>query len=463
MNAPTPPWGGRFQETPDALLRRFSESVSFDRRLYRHDIRGSIAHATMLREAGLLSAEEEEEIVSGLRAIEEEIATGVFRWSTDWEDLHMNIERALITRTPAGAKLHTGRSRNDQIATALRLWLKEEIDSDREAVRALQRALVDWAERDCDVLLPGYTHLQRAQPVLLAHHLLAYVEMLSRDSDRLFESRRRTDVLPLGSGALAGSTLPLDRRRVAELLDFSDVAHNSMDAVSDRDFVVEYLSALALLGVHLSRFAEDLILWSTSEFGFVSLPEAFTTGSSLMPQKKNPDSLELVRGKAARLSGNLLSLLVLLKGLPLTYNRDLQEDKEPLFDSADTILGCLRILAALIPGIVVHRDRCEQAASDPGLLATDLVDWLVEHGMPFREAHHAVGRLIAFSESKNVPLSRLSAEEIAPVHPDLPEAWPLLWNPRAALERRQTEGSCRPTFVRKEIERWRRELHSEAS
>ncbi|MGD9896616.1 MAG: argininosuccinate lyase, partial [Candidatus Methylacidiphilaceae bacterium] len=380
MNSAIPPWGGRFQTTPDALLRRFSESVSFDWRLYRHDIRGSIAHATMLHEAGLLSAEEREEIVHGLRAIEEEIAQGTFPWSTDWEDLHMNIERSLIARTPAGAKLHTGRSRNDQVATALRLWVKDEIDSDREAIRAVQRVLVDWAERDASVLLPGYTHLQRAQPVLLAHHLLAYVEMLARDSERLYEGRRRADVLPLGSGALAGSTIPLNRRRVAELLHFSQVAPNSMDAVSDRDFVVEYLSALALLGVHLSRLAEDLILWSTSEFGFVSLPEAFTTGSSLMPQKKNPDALELVRGKAARLSGNLLSLLILLKGLPLTYNRDLQEDKEALFDSADTALGCLEIVAALIPGVVVHRERCEQAASDPALLATDLVDWLVNHG-----------------------------------------------------------------------------------
>ncbi|WP_018290660.1 argininosuccinate lyase [Verrucomicrobium sp. 3C] len=461
MNPSTSPWGGRFQETPDILLRRFSESVSFDRRLYRQDILGSIAHATMLHEAGLLGAEEREEIVRGLEAIQEEIDQGVFPWSTDWEDLHMNIERALIARTPAGAKLHTGRSRNDQVATALRLWLKEEIDADRAAIQAVQSALVDWAERELDVLLPGYTHLQRAQPVLLAHHLLAYVEMLSRDSDRLREGRQRADVLPLGSGALAGSTLPLDRRRTAELLHFSQVAHNSMDAVSDRDFVVEYLASLALLGTHLSRFAEDLILWSTSEFGFVSLPEAFTTGSSLMPQKKNPDSLELVRGKAARLSGNLLSILILLKGLPLTYNRDLQEDKEALFDSADTALGCLRILAGLIPGVVVHRERCEQAASDPMLLATDLVDWLAHHGMAFREAHHAVGRLVALAESRKVSLAKLSAEDVAPLHPNLPSEWNEIWSPRAAIERRQTEGSSRPSFVRAEIERWRRQLRSE--
>ncbi|MDD2676743.1 MAG: argininosuccinate lyase [Methylacidiphilaceae bacterium] len=461
MNPSLSPWGGRFQETPDVLLRRFSESVSFDQRLYRHDILGSIAHATMLHEAGLLGAEEREEIVRGLEAIQEEIAQGVFPWSTDWEDLHMNIERALIARTPCGAKLHTGRSRNDQVATALRLWLKEEIDTDREAIRAVQSALVDWAERDVDVLIPGYTHLQRAQPVLLAHHLLAYVEMLSRDSDRLREGRKRADVLPLGSGALAGSTLPLDRRRVAELLHFSQVARNSMDAVSDRDFVVEYLASLALLGAHRSRFAEDLILWSTSAFGFVSLPEGFTTGSSLMPQKKNPDPLELIRGKAGRLSGNLLSILMLLKGLPLTYNRDLQEDKEALFDSADTALGCLRTLAALIPGVVVHRDRCEQAASDPMLLATDLVDWLVNHGMAFREAHHAVGRLVALAESREVSLAELPAEDVAPLHPKLPCEWNEIWSPRAAIERRQTEGSSRPSFVRAEIERWRRELRSE--
>ncbi|QSR84047.1 argininosuccinate lyase [Methylacidimicrobium sp. B4] len=463
MNPSTSAWGGRFQEAPDALLKRFSESVSFDRRLYRQDILGSIAHATMLCEVGLLSIQEREEIVHGLREIEEEIARGTFPWSTDWEDLHMNIERALSARTPAGAKLHTGRSRNDQVVTGLRLWLREEIDADRKAIRAVQQVLIDWAERDSDVLIPGYTHLQRAQPVLLAHHLLAYVEMLSRDSERLTDARRRVDVLPLGSGALAGSTLPLHRQRVAELLHFSQVARNSMDAVSDRDFVVEYLAALALLGTHLSRLAEDLILWSTSEFGFVSLPEAFTTGSSLMPQKRNPDSLELVRGKAARLSGNLISLLVLLKGLPLSYNRDLQEDKEPLFDSADTILGCLQILAALIPGIVVHRDRCEQAASDPALLATDLVDWLVNHGIAFREAHHAVGRLVVRAEAQRVSLSELSSEEVAPLHPDLPGEWSRLWNPREAITRRQTEGSSRPSFVQAEIERWRRQWSGEPS
>ncbi|CAB4244652.1 Argininosuccinate lyase [Methylacidimicrobium sp. AP8] len=461
MNPAIPPWGGRFHDKPDALLKRFSESVSFDRRLYRQDIRGSIAHATMLQEAGLLSIQERDEIVRGLRQIEQEIEQGAFPWSIDWEDLHMNIERALTARTPAGAKLHTGRSRNDQVATSLRLWVKDEIDKDRKAIRAVQQALLDWAERDSDVLIPGYTHLQRAQPVLLAHHLLAYVEMLSRDSDRLRDARRRADVLPLGSGALAGSTLPLDRRRVAELLHFSQVARNSMDAVSDRDFAVEYLAALALLGTHLSRFAEDLILWSTSEFGFVSLPEAFTTGSSLMPQKRNPDVLELIRGKAARLSGNLLSLLTLLKGLPLTYNRDLQEDKEPMFDSADTILGSLQILAALIPGIVVHRDRCNRASSDPALLATDLVDWLVNHGVAFRDAHHAVGRLVALAESRNVALSELAPEDVAPLHPDLPAEWAQLWNPTAAIAKRRTEGSSRPSFVRAEIERWRREWSAE--
>lgn len=357
----------------------------------------------MLFEIGLLTQEEREAITEGLRQIEKEIDAGTFQWSLEREDVHMNIEAALTARVPAGAKLHTGRSRNDQVATDLRLWFKEEAARERAAIRLLQRALVAWARRDLDVVLPGYTHLQRAQPVSLAHHLLAYVEMLERDSGRLADAARRADVLPLGSGALAGSTLPLNRQRVAELLGFAAVSENSMDAVADRDFAVEYAAAAALCAVHLSRLAEDVILWASAEFGFVSLSDAYTTGSSIMPQKKNPDAAELVRGKTGRVVGNLVSLLTLLKGLPMTYNRDLQEDKERLFDTADTLFASLEVFAGMVDGAKARRENCRAAAADPLLLATDVAEWLVRQGMPFRQAHHVVGSAVGLAEKGDTP------------------------------------------------------------
>jgi len=451
-------WGGRFSEGAAPLLQRFSQSVSFDWRLYQHDIQGSIAHATMLQAIGILTAEEQASIVAGLKQIEAEIEAGKFEWSLEREDVHMNIEAVLTARVPAGAKLHTGRSRNDQVATDMRLWLKDEVVRDLKAVRNLQRALVAWAARDAAVVLPGYTHLQRAQPVTLGHHLLAYVEMLERDAGRLADAARRADVLPLGSGAIAGSTLPLDRALVAKLLGFAKVSENSMDSVSDRDFIVEYCAAAALAAVHLSRLSEDLILWSSAEFNFIRLPDAYTTGSSLMPQKKNPDVAELVRGKSGRMIGNLVSLLTLLKGLPMTYNRDLQEDKERLFDTADTLHGSLEILAAMLGGVVVKADVTRDAASDPLLLATDLADWLVKQGMPFRQAHHAVGAAVGLAEKQGLPLDKLSLADLQGISPLFTAEALSLFDLDRAFANRATAGSPHPDRVAAEVKRWSAKL-----
>lgn len=402
---------GRFKNRPDPIAEKFSRSVQFDQRLARHDLEGSRAHAAVLTKAGILSRKEAEEIRRGLDRIEKEILQGKFRWKDSLEDVHMNIESVLTARVPAGAKLHTGRSRNDQVATDLRLWLRETVRGDVAAIIALQWALVELGNRYREVILPGYTHLQRAQPVLLAHHLLAYVEMLERDQGRLLDAAKRADVLPLGAGALAGSTLKLDRNIARKLLRFRELSANSMDAVSDRDFLVEYLAALALGGVHLSRLAEDLILFSTAEFGFLRFGEAFTTGSSLMPQKRNPDMAELVRGKSGRLTGHLVSLLTVLKGLPLTYNRDLQEDKECVFDAADTWRNSLEVMARAVRSIEVDAGACLYAASAPELLATDVADALVQAGMPFRKAHQVVGAAVRMAEEKGTRIDRLEEKD----------------------------------------------------
>ena len=402
---------GRFKNRPDPVAEKFSRSVHFDQRLARHDLEGSRAHAAVLTKAGILSRKEAAEIRRGLDRIEREILQGKFRWKDSLEDVHMNIESVLTDRVRAGAKLHTGRSRNDQVATDLRLWLRETVLGDVAAIIALQRALVELGNRYREVILPGYTHLQRAQPVLLAHHLLAYVEMLERDQGRLLDAAKRADVLPLGSGALAGSTLKLDRNIARKLLRFRELSANSMDAVSDRDFLVEYLAAVALGGVHLSRLAEDLILFSTAEFGFLKFGEAFTTGSSLMPQKRNPDMAELVRGKSGRLTGHLVSLLTVLKGLPLTYNRDLQEDKECVFDAADTWRNSLEVMARAVRSIEVDAGACLYAASAPELLATDVADALVQAGMPFRKAHQVVGAAVRMAEEKGTRIDRLEEKD----------------------------------------------------
>jgi argininosuccinate lyase len=456
---------GRFADGPATAAARFTESISFDWRLWQQDILGSMAHATMLRKIGVLTRAELKSILHGLDTIAKEIQAGTFRWKPDLEDVHINIETELTRRVPAGAKLHTGRSRNDQVALDLRLWLREEILGLTGEIRSIQRALALLGEKNHDVLLPGYTHLQRAQPVSFAHHLLAYVEMFDRDHDRLMDCFLRVNVCPLGSGAIAGSTLPLDREMVAKLLGFVDargrpkLTQNSMDAVSDRDFVVEFCAVAALIAVHLSRLAEDLILWASTEFNYIKIADAYTTGSSLMPQKKNPDIAELARGKTGRVVGNLVSLLTLLKGLPMTYNRDLQEDKEPLFDTADTVRAAVRIVTAMLSQTKVNRTVCETAASDPALLATDLADYLVRKGMPFRQAHHTVGSVVALAEKKNKPLDRLTVAELQSVNSQFGRDALRVFNLHRAMAERNLTGAPGPKEVQKQLARWRK-LHS---
>lgn len=452
-------WKGRFAQETSQLVQAYGESVSFDWRLFAHDIRGSISHSKGLLKAGIITADEQAAIEKGLALIREEIERGDFEFKESLEDVHMNIEAELTRRIgPAGAKLHTARSRNDQIATDVRLYTRDGVDTIVSLIRDLQRALIQAAEHSGQAVVPGYTHLQRGQPVLFAHHLLAYVEMLQRDAERLADARKRIDVMPLGSGALAGSTIILDREYVAQQLGFSAVSQNSMDAVSDRDFVAEVLFAIALCGVHLSRLSEDVILWCSAEFGFVTLSDAHTTGSSLMPQKKNPDVAELTRGKSGRLVGNLTSLLVLLKGLPMTYNRDMQEDKEPLFDSIDTIKDALAVFAEMIAGMAVNESRTRTAASDPMLLATDLADYLVNHGVPFRQAHEVIGKLVAFSLTEKRAFADLTLAEYQRFSPAFGEDLFACLNLETALQARKGIGAPSPQNVATQLARWREEL-----
>jgi argininosuccinate lyase len=456
---------GRFAGGPSADVAAFSESISFDWRLWRQDIRGSMAHAAMLAKIGILSTSERDAITRGLKQIATEIESGQFQWKPELEDVHMNIEAELTRRVPAGAKLHTARSRNDQVALDVRLWLRDEIDSLAGLeIPRLQKALVELGSRNAGVIIPGYTHLQRAQPVYLAHHLLAYVEMLERDLGRLMDCRKRVNVCPLGSGALAGSTLPLDREFVASQLGFVDakgrpqVSQNSMDAVSDRDFVVEFCAAAALVAVHLSRLAEDVILWAGAEFDFIRIADAYTTGSSLMPQKKNPDVAELTRGKSGRVIGNLMSLLVLLKGLPMTYNRDLQEDKERLFDTAGTVGTCVRLMAAMLANTTVKAGVCRAAAGDPQLLATDLADYLVKKGMPFRQAHHAVGAVVALAEKAGKLLNQVTLDEYRGVSPAFGPDVAGVFDLSQAMQRRAITGAPGTKEVGRQLARWRKKL-----
>jgi argininosuccinate lyase len=455
---------GRFSGGPAADVAQFTESISFDWRLWRHDILGSLAHAAMLRKIGVLSTKEANAIAKGLKAIAREIEADKFKWKPALEDVHMNIEAELTKRVPAGAKLHTARSRNDQVALDVRLWLRDEIILLFGEIGGLQRALVSLGEKNADVLIPGYTHLQRAQPVYLAHHLLAYVEMLERDCERLWDCHSRVNVCPLGSGAIAGSTLPLDRVLVAKLLGFVDadgkpqLTQNSMDAVSDRDFAVEFCAAGALLAVHLSRLAEDVILWASAEFNFIKIADAYTTGSSLMPQKKNPDIAELTRGKTGRVFGNLMSLLTLLKGLPMTYNRDLQEDKERLFDTADTVRASTRLMAAMLRNTKINRAACAAAASDPTLLATDLADYLVRKGMAFRLAHHVVGAVVALAEKTGQPLNRLTLAELQTVDKTFGRDALGVFNLKTAMAKRNLTGAPGRKEVAKQLARWREQL-----
>lgn len=458
------PWDGRFIDSTHALVEAFTASVGLDRRLYRHDIAGSIAHAKMLAHVGVLSAQECEAIVRGLKDIEAEIDAGQFAWSAELEDVHMNIEARLIARIgEAGKKLHTGRSRNDQVATDLRLFLRDGIDQVLERLHRLREAVLDVAEREADTLMPGFTHLQIAQPVTFGHHLLAWHEMLARDAERLRECRARVNVMPLGAAALAGTSYPIDRAYAAKLLGFERVAENSLDAVSDRDFAIEFVADCALLMTHLSRFSEELVLWSSPMFDFVELPDAFCTGSSIMPQKKNPDVPELVRGKAGRVYGRLMALLALMKAQPLAYNRDNQEDKEPVFDTLDTVLGCLEIYAEMLPALEVKRENLARAARAGFSTATDLADYLVRRGVAFRDAHEIVGRAVRLALDSGRELSELDLEELKELSPAIAEDAYRVLTPEGSVRARDHLGGTAPAQVRAAIRRARKRLASEAA
>lgn len=453
-------WGGRFTGEADADFARFNRSFDFDRRLIHADLRASIAHAAALFKAGVLSAEEACAITEGLLEIGRRAAADPdFLADDQAEDVHSFIEARLVEMIgPVGRKLHTGRSRNDQVATALRLWLREEIDQIAELLRDVQRALVELATRHKDAVMPGYTHLQRAQPVLFAHWCLAYFEMFARDRERLGEVRRRTNVLPLGAGALAGTSYPLDREEMARALGFASVSRNSLDAVSDRDFCIEVAAAASLTMVHLSRLAEDMIIYATAEFGFIELGDAVATGSSLMPQKKNPDALELVRGKAGRVFGQMMALLSVMKGLPLAYNKDMQEDKEAIFDLVDTVKGCLRVTATVLRNARLNEERARTAAMRGYMNATELADYLVRKGMPFRDAHEATGRMVLAALERGVELNELSLEEMRAIAPvvqkDVYDALTLT----STLTSKNQSGGTSPDRVNEMLEVAREEL-----
>ncbi|MCL6447640.1 MAG: argininosuccinate lyase [Armatimonadetes bacterium] len=452
-------WSGRFQKETSQLVDDFHSSIGFDCRLYRQDIRGSIAHAAMLGRQGILTPEETRLIIDGLKEILAEIEAGRVEFSREAEDIHLNIEQLLIAKIgEPGKKLHTARSRNDQVALDVRLYLKEEIDGIARLLQELQSALLDLAEKHVDTVMPGYTHLQRAQPITFAHHLLAYVQMFDRDRERLRDCYRRTDVLPLGAGALAGTTLPIDPHYVARELGFSAVAENTLDAVSDRDFIVEFLAAAALIMVHLSRLGEEIVLWASAEFGFVELDDAYSTGSSMMPQKKNPDVAELVRGKAGRVFGDLVSLLTVLKGLPLAYNKDLQEDKEALFDAVDTVKKCLLVFRPLVATLQVNKEKMARAAGEGFTNATDLADYLVGKGVPFREAHGITGRIVYYCLQEKKTLAELALEEYKQFSPVIEgDVYQFIAIDRCVKARRSPGGPS-PDEVRRAIARAKERL-----
>jgi argininosuccinate lyase len=453
------PWGGRFAAPTDKLVEQFSASVHFDKRLAPYDVRGSIAHARMLGEVGLISKKEAKAIELGLRDILDEIEAGSFVFDPALEDVHMNIEARLIEKLgDVGAKLHTARSRNDQVALDLRMFVKDAIGTAAMALGRLQRALVELAEANLDVTVPGYTHLQHAQPVLFAHHLLAYVEMFERDSERLCDALKRVDVMPLGACAVAGTTLPIDREMVAKELGFAAVARNSMDAVSDRDFALEYLADLALIGVHLSRLGEELVLWASSEFGFITLSDAFSTGSSALPQKRNPDVAELVRGHGGQVVGNLVSLLVTMKGLPLSYNRDMQHDKVPVFEATDAVLASLDVMARMMPTLRVNREALARQLDDDSIVAVDVAEYLVGKGVPFRRAHEIVGRLVAVAERKGTALRGVTLAEFRKEADVFEADVQELLDVQRSLARKASAGSTAPAMVKKELQRWKRRL-----
>ncbi|MDO9226226.1 MAG: argininosuccinate lyase [Thiobacillus sp.] len=457
--SPAQAWSGRFSEPVSERVKRYTASIPFDWRLAPFDIQGSLAHAAMLQKVGVLSAEDLADIRRGLGEILADFEAGNFVWNLDDEDIHFNIERALTKKVgDAGKRLHTGRSRNDQVATDVRLWLRDAIDSILALLRAAQVALLDLAERHTETVMPGFTHLQAAQPVTFGHHMMAWFEMLGRDHERLIDCRRRVNRLPLGAAALAGTSYPIDREFVARELGFEGICENSLDAVSDRDFAIEFLAAGALIMTHLSRMSEEMVIWMTPRFGFIDLPDRFCTGSSIMPQKKNPDVPELMRGKTGRMNGHLIALLTLMKGQPLAYNKDNQEDKEPLFDAADTLIDSLAIYAEMVPGIQVRADRMRQAAIEGFATATDLADYLVKKGLPFREAHEVVARTVRTAEQKGCDLADLPLAELQAFSPLVGEDVYLVLTLEGSLAQRTHLGGTAPAAVRAAVERARKRL-----
>ncbi|MCX5719989.1 MAG: argininosuccinate lyase [Nitrospirae bacterium] len=455
------PWSGRFSEKTSSVVESFTESVSFDYRLWKYDIEGSIAHAKMLGKHSIISKEDSEKIIKGLEEIAKEIETGKFRFRKKLEDIHMNIEASLIEKTgDAWRKLHTARSRNDQVALDLRLYLRSETKEILSLIKKFQKILLHIAIKYLHVVMPGYTHLQRAQPVLLSHHLLAYVEMLQRDVERFHDGLKRTNLLPLGSCALAGTTFPIDRIYVAKLLGFDGISENSIDAVSDRDFAIEFLSDASLLIMHLSRLAEELILWSSEEFRFIDFPDAFTTGSSIMPQKKNPDVAELIRGKTGRVYGNLLSLLTTMKGLPLSYNRDLQEDKQPVFDTVDTIKSCLTVLNEMLPGITFNAKRMYETAGDAYSTATDMAEYLVKRGLPFRKSHEITGKIVLHCMKKGKKLEELTLKELNTFSPFIRNDIYSCLKAEESVKNKKSRGSTSPNEVKRQIQRLKKVVSS---
>jgi argininosuccinate lyase len=447
------PWAGRFTEATNELVEEFTASIPYDWRLYSYDIAGSIAHATMLAKTGIITQKESRQIIAGLKDIHKEIAAGALPLSLELEDIHMNIEDRLIRKVgPVGGKLHTARSRNDQVALDLRMYLRDEIMEISELLKSFQRVIVGLADRHQDVVMPGYTHLQRAQPVLFGHHLLAYYEMFERDRQRLADCFGRVNVMPLGAGALAGTVLPIDRKFVAGLLGFSSLSENSMDAVSDRDFAIEFIAACSQIMTHLSRLSEELVIWSTAEFGFITLSDAFTTGSSIMPQKKNPDVAELGRGKAGRVYGNLTALLTIMKGLPLSYNRDMQEDKEPVFDTADTVISTLAVFIEMLKVMRVNGDAMRRAAEDGFITATDLADYLVRKGLPFRRAHEVVGRAVLRAGELKCGLMDMPLEEYRKLSSLIKEDVFDALSVEASVGRRTSYGGTAPTNLKKRLQ-----------
>ncbi|GIN23240.1 MAG TPA: argininosuccinate lyase [Bacillus bacterium] len=434
-------WGGRFSKTPEQWIEEFGASISFDQQLVLEDIEGSLAHVKMLGKTGILTQEESEQIQAGLLKLKEKAQAGELEYSISEEDIHLNLEKMLIDEIgPVGGKLHTGRSRNDQVATDMHLYLKKQVQVIIDHIKEMQISLVGQAEKNVETILPGYTHLQRAQPVSFGHHLLAYFWMLERDKQRFEESLKRIDISPLGASALAGTTFPIDRHYSAELLGFSSVYENSMDAVSDRDFIVEFLSNSALTITHLTRLAEEIILWSSKEFSFIELDDTYATGSSIMPQKKNPDMAELIRGKSGRVFGNLISMLTILKGLPMTYNKDMQEDKEGMFDTVHTMIGSLKIFAGMIETMTVKTDVMEEAVNQDFSNATELADYLAAKGIPFREAHEIVGKLVLYCINKNCYLLDLSLEEFKDACGEISDDVYAVLSPTEAVRRRNSYG-----------------------